>query len=189
MSGLSFRMVSAAASVVAVLVLVGCGTLSVRTEHDPNADFAALKSYAWAVQSRAMSPAEKIIRETVDRAFAAKGFERDDAGHPDFLVAHRVSVEERTDVSMGNGHREPPPASGWAFAGDSGWGWRDPADMLDQQEYTEGTLVLAVMDAGSTQMVWRGTAVAEINAGETGSKDRKRLRHALDRMLKDFPPR
>ena len=56
-------------------------------------------------------------------------------------------------------------------------------------EYTEGTLILDVLDAATKSLVWRGTAQAEALPSVDVSTPQARIREAVRRILERFPPK
>jgi Domain of unknown function (DUF4136) len=55
-----------------------------------------------------------------------------------------------------------------------------------QRAYTEGTLILGIVDATSRALVWRGTAT-DVVADRADAIDE--IAKAVRQMLDDFPPR
>ena len=71
------------------------------------------------------------------------------------------------------------------FTGDGyGYGWFN----VTVDEYREGTLVIAVIDAKSRNMVWRGTASARTMPTSSLQEKRARMREATAAILAKFPP-
>jgi hypothetical protein len=54
-------------------------------------------------------------------------------------------------------------------------------------EWTEGTLVVDMFEAKSKNLVFRGTAEAEIS--DNPERNASRLEKASTKMFKDFPPK
>ena len=85
--------------VVALVALAGCG-ITVDTEWDRSASFAQLRTYAWEEAepppgSRPVIESvrdDTVIRTTVERELAARGYEKTFTGTPDFVVDYRVVI-------------------------------------------------------------------------------------------------
>ena len=56
------------------------------------------------------------------------------------------------------------------------------------REYTQGTLVIDVVDAGKNALAWRGSATAEIKRGSDPGRSQERLNDVAARILGPFPP-
>jgi hypothetical protein len=73
------------------------------------------------------------------------------------------------------------------FGGGLGWpGFRDGQINVNEQDYKAGTLVIAMYDAKTKQLIWRGSAEGTLS--EKAAKDQKKLDKAVAKMFKDFPP-
>jgi hypothetical protein len=57
------------------------------------------------------------------------------------------------------------------------------------RQYEEGTLVLDIVNAKSNQLMWRGSAQAEINRQLKPEEREKRLQEAIGKILAQFPPK
>jgi hypothetical protein len=74
------------------------------------------------------------------------------------------------------------------FSGWGGWGggFRDGSGTITEQDYKAGTLVVAMYDAKTKQLLWRGTAEGTLS--DKADKNQKKLDKAVAKMFKDFPP-
>ena len=59
---------------------------------------------------------------------------------------------------------------------------------VDVYQYEQGSLMLDIVDAGTHQLVWRGSAQAEIDQYAKDEKKDKLLNDAVGGMLAKFPP-
>ena len=55
--------------------------------------------------------------------------------------------------------------------------------------WTQGTLVLDIVDGKSNEMVYRATAEAEVNQDLSPAERQTRVNEAAVRMLEKFPPK
>lgn len=60
---------------------------------------------------------------------------------------------------------------------------------VDIYQYTEGTLILDLVDAQTEQLVWRGYATDTLEQNPSPEKVESRLDEAFHRMLSNYPPR
>ncbi len=170
----------------ALLAVAGCSGLSVSTDHDPDADFARLKTYDWHPGSRPKE-ADAIatltsarVERAVDDALKAKGYTRAPAGAADFHVAAQTAVGRRIEAV--------PSAS--VGVGYGGYGWRRGVAVgsSDVRVYDEGTLVLDVIDPRTKSLIWRGTAKAVVDPDRSPEEREARIREAVEELLGRFPP-
>ena len=69
-----------------------------------------------------------------------------------------------------------------------GWRWGGFGETQTTVEnYRVGTLVLDLYDAKNKQLIWRGTSSDTLS--NKPEKNEKNLDKAVDKMLKDFPPK
>ncbi len=118
----------AAWSSAAVLILAGCASLQVRTDHDQGASFTSLSTYDWngGELDAGRNPAVNNpllgthIRCAVESELDRMGYRMVTSGTPDFRIAYRVVAEERSygyGGSYGYGRSYYPGRFGFRFFG------------------------------------------------------------------------
>ena len=159
------------------LVVTACSSIETSYDYDLQADFGALKSYAWIDPPQGESANELSYRRVVsstDEVLAQKGF-RLDPSAPDFLVAAHLGTESQLSVTdWGYGYRRGPGSYG--------------AREIEVNEYDVGTLVLDVVQAATKELLWRGTAQGTIDPGAKPEERTKRIQAAVEELLSQFPP-
>jgi len=169
---------------LAALALAGCSSVDITRDYDKSFDFKALKTYDWAAPSGNAAAAgpeaalfhsgivEKHIHNAVNAELAAKGMSRT-SSDPDFYVASHLGTEQKINVtSHGYGY-------GYRWGGYGG---------VDVRQYTQGTLVLDLIDAKSKELVWRGVATKALASNPDPEKAEQRIREIIQEMLADYPP-
>jgi hypothetical protein len=162
-----------------VLALAACGPhVDVRAERSRIATFPRYSTYTWgspAAPARSSGETEASlldwrIRNAVERALAAKGYERTD-GAATLLVDYDVSTRERNTDSFREyfQYRRTGATQGMGESFVRGYG--------------EGTLVLHLVDARTRELAYRASATGVIDE----SADRSRLEKAITRMMADLP--
>jgi hypothetical protein len=166
-----------------LLALSACSGISVSQDYDLQADFSALKTYAWHTPPAGPALIDSLtsqrIVQAVNDELSARGFRKVDGGTPDFLVHTIASVNQRieatpTTMTMGYGYR----------GGHVGY-----TTGTEIRTYDEGTLILDVIAPATKQLLWRGTAKATVHATSTPEKREARIREAVALILESFPPR
>jgi hypothetical protein len=160
-------------AMLAAALLAGCSGVSVNTDYDREADFASYQTFSWvpgneeAVRNPLLL---KRVQKMAEGILVEKGYRRiDDADAADMLVGFSGHSKDKVEVWTNDYYSSPA----W-------WGYRD----VDVYQYTEGTLVIDVLDGASDQLVWRGTSTGVI---EDPPKDEKILQ-SLQKVLAKFPP-
>jgi hypothetical protein len=164
-------------AVIASLFAIPASGQKVETDYDHSANFSKYRTYSWG-QVHAPDPLfESRIREAVDRALQAKGWQLVPTGGDTMLtaVAIRKKQTEYTTFYDGLG-------GGWRW---HGWGGGMATTTVDK--IPVGTLVIDIYDSSSKNLVWRGLAHDQLS--DKPEKDTKKLEKAVEKMFAKFPPR
>src|SRR5512139_2878632 len=142
---------------LACLILAGCTpSPKIRAESNPNANFAAYRSFGWAPADTPPPAGERLngladwrIRNAVIAGLQGRGWSQvpaQDVPGPDVLVDYGVLVQDKYTDSF----------SGYAQYVNEG-GRQGMADAF-VGGYQQGTLVLHLYDARTRQLLWRASA-------------------------------
>jgi hypothetical protein len=177
--------------------------MQVGSDFNPEADFSGLRTYAWRAGPQGVTDDPRIddealearIRAAIDDQLASQGFTMTTDGAPDFLVGFHAAVASKLEVNAINQYSGYAP--GWGSQGfrygDSGgyrnyvWGWEPPSTSV--RSFDQGSLIIDVVKPESDVLIWRGTAQAEVDFADDEGTREKRVREAVARMLKTFPPK
>jgi hypothetical protein len=168
------------------VLLGGCSAAMVRSHYNPQANFAALRTYAWLPKDQAapgdqQTPDENFdrrIHDDVDRDLQAKGYTPAGDAAPDFLLNYRFSD---TPVSALQGD---PSYRAWGTWWTVGPGWQ----MESSDDFEEGSLFLAVLDPTHQGMYWLGIAEARLVPTMSYGRTIERIDETVAELLKRFPP-
>ena len=172
-----------ALSIIAIVTLTtGCATVNIRSESDPTADFTKYKTFNFPLNIdnfaknviRANPFLHKEMLNILDETMTAKGYVKTDK-KPDLFVVYHATTDQKTSVTTYSGGYY-----GWGY---HSWGIGYTDVRVDQ--YTEGTLIIDLVDADEEELVWRGWATGTLEA----RPDYDRLRDVVKNMLAEFPPR
>jgi Domain of unknown function (DUF4136) len=172
--------------------LAACATgVDVRTAISPDAKLGALHTFQvmQAPQPRAPSSkaandpmlvnsiSNRALRSDLVQGFQARGYVGADS-NPDFAVAYYASTKEELDVTNWNyGYASRP----YWWGGWADWG---PMDQTTTQ-YTQGTVVVDVVDPKTKELLWRGTGVARVSDNE--QEYEQELQKTVSAILEKFP--
>ena len=182
--------VSLAAS-AAILALTACASVDVRTVKSPDANLGALHTFN--VMPNPERPAQvapsandpMLVNSISNRALRAdlvKGFENRGytlADTPDFSVAYYASTKQKLDVTNWD-YGYPFYPIWWGGYG-PGWG---PYDSTVTQ-YTEGTVIVDVINPQTKDLLWRGSGVATVSDDE--ARYEQDLWKTVTAILEKFP--
>src|SRR5437763_6629840 len=170
-------------------VLAGCASqsLTVTTDHDPAAHFAAYKTYTLAPPARGetLSPvAETALQNSVRTELAKRGIAEAAGKNANLDVVRHVFVHEKLSVQQytdwGYGYH-----GSWAYSyGRYGMWYGAPVTYTDVNTYGEGTLILDFVDAHTKKLVFRGVGKAVVGGPESNAA---KIRAAVAKIVDQFP--
>ena len=175
--------------IATAVLLAGCGSgLKVDTDFDPQADFASMRSYQWAQRTPTGDDDPRVynditmrkVKFAVNQALQAKGMQLVNA-NPDVYVAWHGAINGKMSlqtVSSNYGY-----GYGW-YGGGMGMG----TSTTYVNEWDEGTLLVDIIEGRKKELVWRGSAQAELKKRSDPRESQDYLNDVVARMLDGFPP-
>jgi Domain of unknown function (DUF4136) len=182
----TLRAITLLTLMLAAILASGCASVAVTRDYSPQAEFSAYRTYALrSGQIREGEPRSLIdqrAQAAIDGELTAKGLRRvADSESPDLLVISRFEARDRVDVapyySAYGGYWYPPGSMGLGYYG---WGWSPMA-----YPYTEGTLIVDLVDTKSNNVVWHGRARRTVYDSELSAEQIDKM---VKKLLEDFPP-
>jgi len=150
-------------------LLVGCGA-TVRSSLVPGTNLNEYRSFSFysapARSAHPISVADQSIDDALRQSLLAKGYVEATNGNPDFLVAHHIKLQERTDFYD----------TGYGLYGFGG---------VEPYSYTEGTLIVDFIDPKTNKAFWRGTA-ADVVSNPSSPKPEK-IQAAVSKLIDRYP--
>jgi len=159
-----------ATTAILIPLLAACASVDVRTATSPDANLGALKTFN--VMSHpdpapsahppndpmlVNSISSRALRDDVFKGFESRGYAVSDT--PDFVVAYYASARTKLDVQYWD-YGYPFYPRWWGPYG-PGWG---PYETVTP--YTEGTVIIDVLDPKTKELLWRGQGVAQVSNDE-----------------------
>ena len=175
------------AIVFAAVSLAGCSTISVQYDYDNTVDFMQYKTFGWvappdqATRSSAQAAKansgllDKRIRTAITQEMTARGM-TEDAANPDLLVVFHLGSKDKIQVTDWGYHYS-----------NYYWGGRN---QIDVYQYTEGQLIIDMVDAASKDLVWRGSGTKAVNTTkQTPEQMQESINQAVNQIMASFPPK
>jgi len=169
-----------------VLALLSCSAIygqDVITNYLPGTDFSKYRTYKWVTVGPTGVPDQILdtqIKQSIDSQLAAKGLTKVDGDKADLLVRYQVAVDREKQwnaTGIGDIFRSP----GISTAVGSATATSSNIDV--------GTLVLDLYDPAAKQLVWTGHATKTISPSKDPQKNQRNIDKAMQKLLKNFPPR
>jgi len=178
---------SCIAVAAAGVALVGCSSgVSVTSDYDPGAVgvMEQYETYSWMALAQGDDPRvdddllERRIKEIANEVLVKQGFREVSGEVPDFLIGYHAAVQGGMDGIQVNSYY----GYGWG-------GWYGGVYGNNYVRYYEkGALIIDIVDAAHREIVYRGTAEAEVDRTMSQEARDSRLRSAIEKMLRKFPP-
>ena len=154
-------------AILGLVTLVGCAPVTVSTSTAPDADLSSRHTYAWE-PNRQMggnmdaSIVGQDIHAAVNEALQAHGFRPAAGQPPDVLVGYHVRQQNESEIEGGR----------WNF---------------QEYHYTEGTLMVVLIDPESKRFLWRGSAEQLVDPSASGEEQAQDIQNAVQKMFTNFP--
>jgi hypothetical protein len=173
-----------------LILAAGCAGQQVSTDYSPTAGFSRFRTFALVSppDTAAQQLLDQRVRSAVQTQLAGKGLTETDRQNADLFVGYGMVDKTHKDVYTNR--------DGWGWGG--GWGWRYyrwgvawPMTVHRQVEtYTDGTVVVNLIDAKTKQVVWQGE-VADVVSLPVGSPTdaTRQIDGAVAKLLAKYPPR
>jgi hypothetical protein len=174
--------------VLLVVLAAGCSSIQTMTEKSSDADFDAYTTWDWYPGGSKKTGDPRIdlaenmhefIRAAIERDLAGRGYKRN-IDSPELYVDYHVTIQDEVNSQVINNHYDE------AFY---------PEYQLDlpgiqdtyQYSWTQGALLILVLDADSKKLVWRGLAQTDVNTQGPRKEAREKLDKAVEKLIKDVP--
>jgi hypothetical protein len=182
----SMKTVAFAVLVLSLVWLPGCSSVSVTSDFDPSADFSGLKTYQWVKLQGTEDALERapLLQKramiAVDRALAAKGYEKLATGAPDFFVAVHAGTKDKINVT----------SYGYGYGGWYGRPYGAGGGTTDVSYYTEGSIFIDIIRAKGDEfeMIWRGIGKGTVNPPSDPVEGQAKADEVAEQILEQFPP-
>lgn len=173
--------------VVVLAALTGCSSITVNYDYDSEVDFTKYKTFGWMARAD-QAPAnaaeaqtasdllDRRIRNSVDAELASRGLVMADT-QPDLEVVYHVGAQDKIQVTD------------WGYRySDYYWGYG--GRQIDVNQYTEGTLVIDLVDSATSNLVWRGSGTGVVDGAQrTPEEMQAKMNGIVAKIMKSFPPK
>lgn len=170
-------------SIILLLILISrCSPdIQAYTDYDPDYDQWAYKTFDWSQKiniEQNQNPLyynelnDKRIKNAVLKQLQKRGY-RLMSDNPQLILHYHIIVEDKSVLVT-----EP---YGYAY----GPYWTRRQQQVNT--YTQGTLILDLMDTRNNQLVWRGWAVAAVDGLDSPEQIDNLISTAVQKMFVKFP--
>ena len=168
---------------LSLLIAVPLAHANIQVDYDQDYPYGTTRTYGWKKTpgTDVGDLAHKRIVAVVGRYMEEFGLTESD--DPDVWVTYHGNTQDKVVVDVRHWGYAYPSRMYWGpyWRGYYGTAWDSTATT---RTYTEGTLVIDVIDADSDQLIWRGTATGTIP--DRTKKQEKALQRAVAKMMKKW---
>jgi hypothetical protein len=167
-----------AVSLFACVIAAGCAPMRVHSYAAPRVTFH-FRTYAWAAEDSVPTGDPRLdnnrffserVRDSVDRELAARGFEKTASGTPDLLLHYHASIMQEIEIAAPTDRFEHCLNCGTSV-------------------YDAGTLVIDLVDARTSRLVWRGWAERVDTVIDNQDWMDETIDLTVAQIMKRLPPR
>lgn len=190
-------------TLIALIFISGCSSLSLSTDYDKKIDFSNFKTYRWHADNEHNKASvvyldhimDQRLRSTIDEQLQSKQYTKASSNteQVDFLINYSIVIEDRADIRTYNNYNGMYPGytyrAGYGSYGRSvGFGYSSGSD-TQVTHYKQGTLIIDIINPETDKLIWRGAADGRLPKG-TDRKERDELaQEYVSKILSDFPPK
>lgn len=166
-------------------LLVACAPAKPALDYNEVYNFSAVHSYAITARDD-MQDKQALISDmtrnrielAIESNMDAKGFNDVERKKADVLIAYYVISQDRKQITQ----QQTPVTYRCRYCAPT---W---ATDVQVREYTEGTLIIDVIDNKTGKAVWRGSAAGRINPQADMEQRKEQINKAVEFVLSGFPP-
>ncbi len=166
------------------LLLTACASApKITTNVNPETDFSGFKTYNFASPmgtdrpNGVQTPLTSMAKASLSRAMESRGYTLSD--DPDLLVNAYVSTEQRMSVVE---VPSDPYLYGYRYGRYNTWG----GYTTQVNEYTEGTLILDVIDARKNMLAWEAHAEKRLKSN-ADPITQERVDSVINQVMAQYP--
>jgi hypothetical protein len=173
-----------------LILAAGCAGQSVTTDYSPATSFSQYKTFALVMppDTGAQQLLDQRVRNAVQAQLTTKGLTLADRQDADLYVGYGMVDKTHTQVYSYN--------DGWGWGGGR-WGWRywrygvawPTSSQRRIETYTDGTVVVNLVDAKTKQVVWESEVPDVVNIPvDNPIRATKEVDAAVAKLFTKYPP-
>jgi len=171
-----------------LFILTACSSIKTNYDYDKDVDFAKFKTYAFSQQSMELQ-LDQLNKDRLFKAIkselATKGLT--ESGNPDVIIDIHVKGQQyQTATATTTGY------GGYGgYYGYRGYGYGSgfTSTQVSYDTYTEGTLMIAMIDKNTNKLVWQGTGVKTIDENASAQKREENINYGVNQIMANYPPK
>jgi hypothetical protein len=169
-------------SVLLLLIITGCSSISVTSDYDISADFSSYKTFyiyngiLKGSELETVPLVKKRVLDAIQNEMIKKGFTREDSSKAEMMVYAQSTTAEKMNVSS------------YGYGYGYGWGPYPYGRNIDVSYYTQGSLIIDFVDNKKDELIWRGIGTAVVQDRGTPKEKEQFINEAVAKILDQYPP-
>lgn len=169
-------------SVLLLLIITGCSSISVTSDYDNSADFSSYKTfyiYSDVLKGSTLETVplvKKRVLDAIQNEMQRKGFTQEDSSKAEMMVYAQSTTAEKMNVNS------------YGYGYGYGWGPYPYGRNIDVSYYTQGSLIIDFVDNIKDELIWRGIGTAVVQDRGTPEEREQFINEAVAKILDQYPP-
>lgn len=167
--------------VLSVLILLGCSSLKVNVDYDPEFNFLDQKSFAIVHHNREGEDTlfnDRFIN-ALENELKEKAYIQADKSLADLIFVFHVNVESKVDID-----------TDYTMVGYGRYGYAGRmVSTTRTYKYTKGTLIIDALNPKDNKIVWRGIITDILKSYANPEERTAYIQKVVKEGMKDFPSR
>ena len=169
-------------SILLLLIITGCSSISVTSDYDISADFSSFKTfyiYSDVLKGSTLETfplVKKRVLDAIQNEMLKKGFTQEDSSKAGMMIFAQATTAEKMNVSS------------YGYGYGYGWGPYPYGRNIDVSYYTQGSLIIDFVDNKKDELIWRGIGTAVVQDRGTPEEREQFINEAVAKILDQYPP-
>lgn len=167
-------------TILLVIMVMSCASSKVNSDFDNSVNFDNYKTFDFSSQINKLALNDIVknrILNSITTNLSAKGLNK--STNPDLIVDVDIKTKNKKDYSNTNVNVSTSFGKRWRFRTGVG------KTYSKEINYTEGSMVINLIDEKTNQLVWKGSMTDVLN---DKSSNQENINAAITKILASFPP-
>lgn len=165
--------------ILSVLAFLGCSSLRVTNDYDPQFEFSKQRTFAVVHHNR--EGEDTLFNDRLLKALQAdlisKGYAQSSKAEADLVFVFHTKVESKTDID-----------TDYQMVGYGRYGYGGGmVARTSTYHYTKGTLIIDALNPKDEKIVWRGIATDTLREHKTPQKRTEYINGVVKELMQSFP--
>ena len=179
------KKISLSGLIIAALIVSGCSTTNIITNHSKDVDMAQYKTFNFVPITKNNHDLvyyseinQRMVRDAIAKELTERGY-TPNKQKPELMIHIYLKVQEKQQLVTSY-----PYAGRGDFIGIYG-GYRYEPVNIHSVDYTEGTLIIDFVDTAQNKLVWQGVAIDSLK--ENNKKRKERIDKVIKKVFEKYP--